>query len=49
MANNLDPREDYVFKRLFGDEDNALLLVDQLNAVIGFPPGAPSGKREWGQ
>jgi predicted transposase/invertase (TIGR01784 family) len=36
MASNLDPKLDYVFKRLFSDEDNALLLVDLLNAVLGF-------------
>jgi predicted transposase/invertase (TIGR01784 family) len=39
MANNLDPREDYVFKRLFGDEDQALVLVALLNAVLDFPAG----------
>ena len=26
MGTGIDPRVDYVFKRLFGDEDNALLL-----------------------
>src|SRR5262249_30451062 len=36
MASNLDPKQDYVFKRLFGDEDNALLLVGLLNAVLDF-------------
>jgi predicted transposase/invertase (TIGR01784 family) len=30
---------DYSFKRLLGDEDNAPLLVDLLNAVIDFPAG----------
>jgi predicted transposase/invertase (TIGR01784 family) len=39
MATALDPRGDYVFKRLCGDEDNALLLVDLLNAVLRFPAG----------
>jgi predicted transposase/invertase (TIGR01784 family) len=34
MSRNVDPRTDYVFKRLFGDEDNAALLVDLLNAVL---------------
>jgi len=38
MGTGIDPREDYVFKRVFGDEDNALLLVDLLNAVTGFSP-----------
>jgi predicted transposase/invertase (TIGR01784 family) len=39
MGTGIDPREDYVFKRLCGDEDNALLLVDLLNAVLAFPAG----------
>jgi predicted transposase/invertase (TIGR01784 family) len=39
MATGIDPKVDYVFKRLFGEEDNALLLVDLLNAVLGFPAG----------
>src|SRR2546423_128836 len=39
MATGIDPRGDYVFKRLCGAEENALLLVDLLNAVLGFPPG----------
>ena len=39
MASGIDPKRDYVFKRLFGDEDNALLLVDLLNAVCRLPPG----------
>src|SRR5271165_3883511 len=39
MAVDIDPKVDYVFKRLCGDEDNALLLVDLLNAVLRFPPG----------
>jgi predicted transposase/invertase (TIGR01784 family) len=39
MATGIDPKVDYVFKRLFGDEDNALLLVDLLNAILNFLPG----------
>ena len=39
MANNIDPKLDYVFKRLCGDEDNALLLVDLLNTVLAFLAG----------
>jgi len=39
MGTGIDPRVDYVFKRLYGDEDNALLLVDLLNAVLRFPAG----------
>jgi predicted transposase/invertase (TIGR01784 family) len=39
MASGIDPKVDYAFKRILGDEDNALLLVDLLNAVLGFPAG----------
>jgi predicted transposase/invertase (TIGR01784 family) len=39
MASGIDPKGDYVFKRLCGDEDNALVLVDLLNAVLRFPAG----------
>jgi hypothetical protein len=39
MATGIDPKVDYVFKCLCGDEDNALLLVDLLNAVLRFPVG----------
>jgi predicted transposase/invertase (TIGR01784 family) len=39
MAANLDPRGDYLFKRLFGDEDQAPLLVALLNALLDFPAG----------
>jgi hypothetical protein len=39
MASGIDPKGDYVFKRLCGDEDNALVLVDLLNAVLRFPTG----------
>src|SRR5436309_508628 len=39
MATGIDPRDDYVFKRLCGDEENALLLVNLLNAVLSFPGG----------
>ena len=39
MATGIDPKVDYVVKRLFGDEDNALLLVDLLNAVLSFVAG----------
>ena len=39
MATLLDPKGDYEFKRLFGDEDQAPLLVGLLNAVLDFPPG----------
>jgi predicted transposase/invertase (TIGR01784 family) len=39
MASGIDPKVDYVFKRLFGDEEHALLLVDLLNSVLDLPPG----------
>jgi predicted transposase/invertase (TIGR01784 family) len=39
MGTGIDPKVDYAFKRILGDEDNALLLVDLLNAVLDFPPG----------
>jgi predicted transposase/invertase (TIGR01784 family) len=39
METGIDPKVDYSFKRILGDEDNALLLVDLLNAVIDFPAG----------
>jgi hypothetical protein len=38
MATDIDPKVDYVFKRLCGDEDNALVLVDVLNAVLATTP-----------
>jgi len=37
MAPNLDPRSDYLFKRLFGDEDQARVLVALLNGVLELP------------
>jgi hypothetical protein len=37
MASGIASKVDYVFKRLFGDEDNALLLVDLLNTVLNAP------------
>ena len=33
MRLGIDPKVDYVFKRLFGSEENALLLISLLNAV----------------
>src|SRR4051812_2395160 len=39
MGTGINPRVDYVFKRIFADEDNALVLVDLLNAVLQFPAG----------
>lgn len=38
MVPGIDPKVDIVFKRLFGAEPNADLLIDLLNAVLGFPP-----------
>jgi predicted transposase/invertase (TIGR01784 family) len=39
VASGIDPKVDYIFKRLFGSEENALLLVSLLNAVICPYPG----------
>jgi predicted transposase/invertase (TIGR01784 family) len=39
MKTGIVPTSDYVFKRVCGDEGNALVLVDVLNAVLRFPPG----------
>jgi PD-(D/E)XK nuclease family transposase len=44
-APGIDPKIDYVFKRLFGDEGRARLLIDLLNAVLDLPPGRPSDGR----
>src|SRR4051812_28495968 len=34
MGSGIDPKVDYVFKLIFGDEDRAPILVDVLNAVV---------------
>jgi predicted transposase/invertase (TIGR01784 family) len=39
MVPGIDPKVDLVFKRLFGTEANADLLIDLLNAVLAWPPG----------
>jgi predicted transposase/invertase (TIGR01784 family) len=39
MASGIDPKVDYVFKRLCGSEDNTPLGVDLVNTVISPPPG----------
>jgi predicted transposase/invertase (TIGR01784 family) len=39
MPPNIDPREDYVFKRLFGSEEHTGVLASLLNAVLQFPAG----------
>jgi predicted transposase/invertase (TIGR01784 family) len=39
VKSGIDPCVDYVFKKLYGSEDTALLLVSLLNAVIG--PASP--------
>src|SRR5712692_1393257 len=38
MVPGIDPKVDIVFKRLFGTEANADLLIDLLNGVLAFPP-----------
>jgi hypothetical protein len=35
----MDPKTDYVFKQLLGNEDQAPLLVDLLNAALAFSGG----------
>ena len=37
MVPGIDPKVDIVFKRLFGNEANADLLIDLLNAVLALP------------
>lgn len=32
----LDPKNDYAFKRIFGQEKNQDILIDFINAVVGF-------------
>jgi predicted transposase/invertase (TIGR01784 family) len=39
MQTDVDPKVDYVFKSVCGDEDNAPVPVDLLNAVLRFPAG----------
>src|SRR5437899_1434994 len=39
MRVDVDPKVDYAFKRLFGVETNAPLLIHLLNAVLQPPPG----------
>jgi hypothetical protein len=38
-GSGIDPKIDFVFKRLFGDDRRALLLIDLLNAVVWLPAG----------
>ena len=39
QGTGVDPKVDYVFKQICGEEDKALVLVDVVNAVVGFPEG----------
>jgi predicted transposase/invertase (TIGR01784 family) len=39
MILDIDPKEDYVFKRVMGREATKPILIDVLNQVIGPPPG----------
>jgi len=39
MKTGVDPKVDYVFKRLFGSEDQVALPIEMFNAVLDFPPG----------
>src|SRR5262249_38833701 len=36
-ATGIDPTVDFVFKRLFGTQENRELLVDFLNGVLQYP------------
>lgn len=40
MVPGIDPKIDYAFKRLFGKEQNAALLIDLINAILDPPPAA---------
>ena len=42
MGLGIDPKVDVAFKKVFGSEDNALLLIDLLRALI-HPPGSITG------
>lgn len=39
MIPGIDPKVDYAFKRLFGREQNAELLIKLLNAILDLPEG----------
>lgn len=39
MIPGIDPKVDYAFKRLFGREQNAALLIHLLNAILQSSPG----------
>jgi predicted transposase/invertase (TIGR01784 family) len=39
MQSGIDPKVDYVFKRVFASEDNSAPLIDLLNGVLSFPAG----------
>lgn len=41
MRPGIDPKVDYAFKRLFGREQNAALLIHLLNAILPTAPGGP--------
>jgi hypothetical protein len=38
QRNPLSPRNDYFFKRLFGDERDKVILTDFLQAALDIPP-----------
>jgi predicted transposase/invertase (TIGR01784 family) len=38
MIPHIDPKVDYAFKKIFGSEANAPILLDLLNAVLNPPP-----------
>jgi len=37
MKLGIDPKVDYVFKRIFGDPRNADILIHLLNAILKLP------------
>ena len=38
MTKKLSPKNDFVFQKLFGTEDNKDLLMALLNAILQLPP-----------
>ena len=41
LTKYLDPKNDYAFKRIFGQEKNKAILIHFLNSVISFKEGLP--------
>ena len=47
MLLGIDPKVDYAFKRVFGDERNADILIHFLNAVLRLPVPIVSIEIHW--